>query len=79
MAADSEKERRMFEVQETWQSKLLALDSALKDVCEENGISKEAVRRLAGGDRFTPVRLGLCPDEVYEKEMKVFLTRLLSA
>lgn len=77
MAGDSEKERQMFEVQEIWQSRLLALDTALKDVCKEQGIDEESVRRLTGADKFKATMPKLNPDEEYEKEMKVCLARLL--
>jgi len=76
-AGDSQKEQQTLDAMESWQSRLLALDAALKSVCIEHGISEEAIRRLAGAEEIAPVRPRLRADESYEEEMKIFLSRLL--
>lgn len=38
-----------------WESRLLALDCALADVCEEHGISPDDMRRLAEAEVYEPL------------------------
>lgn len=77
-AGNQSKEESMIEVHRVWESRLLALESALSVVCEENGISPDAVRRLARTTAFTSGYAGLMPDDIYRAEFQVKMAQLLA-
>jgi hypothetical protein len=53
--ASAEIERGFQVAAKAWESQLMALDRALDDAGAEHGFDPEAVRAIAGADRFMPI------------------------
>jgi hypothetical protein len=65
-----------YEAFQNAQSRLVALDAMLTDICDKNGIDPEAVRVLAGvPDKFQPLD-DLTADPDFDTEIRGILTRL---
>jgi hypothetical protein len=62
---------------ETWESRLLALEIALNEVGAEHGLDPEAVHKLAGCERFTPIFIE-SPELEHIKVAKAELCRFLT-
>jgi hypothetical protein len=65
-----------FEGFQNAQSRLVALDAMLDDICNENGVDPEAVRIMAGvKDTFTPIGEPP-PDPGFDSEFRGILSKL---
>lgn len=56
---------------------LLALDRALESTCKEHGLDVGTVRRFASTDVYKPVYPDVEPDQKYQIEMQLNMTRCL--
>ena len=60
------------------ESRLMALDAVLEQVCEEQGFSPEEVRRVSGVDPFTPLLGSTTPNRQYQQRVKTLFNELFS-
>ena len=68
-----------FQEAQQGEGRLMALDDALDAVCNDHGIDPAAVRRLAGTERYCPLKEGVSVDLAYREQVRMTLSGILSA
>lgn len=69
----------LFDRAQKCETRLLALDRALEQVCAGHGIDAVAVRKVGGAEPFDPLSTGLEPDVEYEREITDAMRRVVLA
>lgn len=59
------------------ESRIMALDAVLNQVCEERGFSAKEVREVAGAEQYTPLFDSTQADHRYQQQVKNLYDRLL--